>query len=65
MFFRVLAAIVTADAIDRRVREQQQRRAWPAEQERRQAGVPAPPVPPGWGAPVMQDHSSASPQRPA
>lgn len=64
MFFRVLAAIVTADAIDRRMRDQQ-RRAWAAEQARRQAGAPAPPVPPGWGAPVLQDRSSASPERPA
>ncbi len=64
MFFRVLAAIVTADAIDRRMREQQ-RRAWAAEQARRQAGAPAPPVPPGWGAPVMSDAGSRLPERPA
>ena len=64
MFFRVLAAIVTADAIDRRMRDQQ-RRAWAAEQARRQGGAAGAPVPRGWGAPVMQDRSSASPERPA
>ena len=64
MFFRVLAAIVTADAIDRRMRDQQ-RRAWAAEQARCRAGAPAPPVPPGWGAPLIPDRSSASPERPA
>jgi hypothetical protein len=64
MFFKVLAAIVTADAVDRRMREQQ-RRKWAAERARRQASAPTPPAPRGWGAPVMQDRSSASPERPA
>lgn len=64
MFFRVLAAIVTADAIDRHVREQQ-RRVWAAEPARRRAGAASPPVPPGWGSPLLQDRGSASPERPA
>lgn len=62
MFFRVRAAIVTADAIDRRMREQQ-RRVWAAEQARRQAGAPASPAPPGWAAPVAPDRGSTSPAR--
>ena len=61
MFFRVLAAIVTADAVDRRMREQQ-RRKWAAEQARHQASAPTPPAPRDWGARVMPDRGSGSPE---
>ena len=43
MFFKVLAAIVTADAFDRRMRAQQ-RRLWVAEDARQQAAASAPTV---------------------
>jgi len=43
MFFKVLAAIVTADAFDRRMRTQQ-RRLWMAEDARQQAATSAPTV---------------------
>lgn len=39
MFFKVIAAIVTADAFGRHMREQQ-RRGWLAEEERRLAPTP-------------------------
>ena len=41
MFFKVLAAMVTADAFDRRMREQQ-RRAWLAQDQLRRSGTAAP-----------------------
>ena len=47
MFFKVLAAVVTADAFDRRMRAQQ-RRLWVAEDARRQAASSAPTV--AWGS---------------
>ena len=47
MFFKVLAAIVTADAFDRRMRAQQ-RRLWVAEDASQQAADSAPTV--AWGS---------------
>ena len=47
MFFKVLAAIVTADAFDRRMRAQQ-RRQWVAEDARQQTAASAPTV--AWGS---------------
>lgn len=66
MFFRVLAAIVTADAFDRHMREQQ-RCAWGAEEARRQAAASALPPAPGAGVPTAPGGAwdSRAPERPA
>ena len=61
MFFRVLAAIVTADAFDRHLREQQ-RRAWAAEEARRQAAASTAGSP-AQAAPAGRD--LRAPERPA
>ena len=47
MFFKILAAIVTADAFDRRMRAQQ-RRLWVAEDARQHAAASVPTV--AWGS---------------
>ena len=59
MFFRVLAAMVTADAFDRRMREQQ-RRAWLAHEQLRRSGAATPAVPPGDGSTGQRAAGGAS-----
>ena len=64
MFFRVLAAMVTADAFDRRMREQQ-RRAWLAQDQLRRRAIAAPTIAPG-SDPTRRQHAgwdSAAPER--
>jgi hypothetical protein len=67
MFFRVLAAIVTADAFDRQMRAQQHR-ALVAEEARRQAAAPAAATAASEVAPPRAAHSeswdSSAPERP-
>ncbi len=64
MFFRVLAAMVTADAFDRRMREQQ-RRAWLAQDQLRRSGPAAPMISPRSAPPDAQPAGwdSAAPER--
>jgi hypothetical protein len=61
MFFRALAALIAADAVDRRMRERQLR-AWLAAETARAAARPAQPAA-LWPAPGQRD--SRDPQRPA
>jgi hypothetical protein len=65
VFFKVLAAIVTADAFDRHMREQQYR-AWLAQDELRKGGAAAPVTAPGSDAtaPWRADRASAVSDRP-
>ena len=63
MFFKVLTAIVTADAFDRHMREQQHR-AWMADEARRQAAALAPTATPSPGRTAVDASAWTAPERP-
>lgn len=63
MFFKVLTAIVTADAFDRHMREQQHR-AWVAEEARRQAAAVTPMATPGQDRTSADASAWSAPERP-
>jgi hypothetical protein len=65
VFFKVLAAIVTADAFDRHMREQQHR-AWVAHEASHGAGAPDAGSPHGSlpAAAGVPDWDSGAPERP-
>jgi hypothetical protein len=63
VFFKVLAAIVTADAFDRHMREQQHR-AWAAQEAPHGAGAPASASPGGSQVAGVSSWDSGAPERP-
>lgn len=63
MFFKVLTAIVTADAFDRHMRDQQHR-AWIAEEARRQPAAVTPTATPGPDWTAVDVSAWTAPERP-